>query len=68
MNGKLLWSETGEIACEEHAPFRGSDSWVNGRWRPIRLNERIDFEAEIGRPPACETCMTIQRRAAEKAS
>ena len=52
----------------DHAPFRGSDSWERGRWRPIRLNERIDFEAELGRPPACETCEAIKRRATEVAS
>ncbi|MBL8857579.1 MAG: hypothetical protein JNL28_16270 [Planctomycetes bacterium] len=60
---KLLWSEQGEIACAKHAPYQGSDSRVNGRWRPIRLDEWIDFEAEVGRAPACETCAAIERNA-----
>lgn len=68
MNATLLWDEEGQIACEEHAPFRGSDTWVRGRWRPIRTSERIDYEAEIGHAPACETCQAIQRRALEAVS
>ena len=64
----LLWNEEGRVECAQHAPFRGSDSWERGRWRPIRMSERIDFEAEIGRSPACETCDAIKRRATEKAS
>lgn len=59
----LLWSEQGEVACEQHAPARGTDSWVIGRWRPVTLNERVDFEAEVGHPPVCETCAAIARRA-----
>jgi hypothetical protein len=61
---QLLWDEQGQIACTEHAPYRGSDTWVSGRWRPIRTSERVDFEAEIGRPPECETCAAIARRTA----
>lgn len=60
---KLLWSEEGEIGCAEptHAPYAGSDTWRTGRWREMTLRERVDFEAEVGRPPACETCMAIAR-------
>jgi hypothetical protein len=65
---KLLWNEEGRIECAQHAPYRGSDSWVFGRWRPIRPCEAVDFAAEIGRPPRCETCMAIERRAAEKSA
>jgi len=32
---KLYWSERGEISCLEHAPFRGTDTWVWHRWKPI---------------------------------
>lgn len=64
MNEKpLLWSEQGEVGCSEksHAPFPGSDSWRSGRWRAMTLRERMDFEAEVGRPPVCESCAAITR-------
>ena len=64
----LLWNEAGRLACSEHAPFRGSDTWCAERWRPVRVCERVDFEAEIGRAPACETCEAIKRRSTETAS
>ncbi len=61
----LLWSEDGQIGCTlpTHAPFPGSDTWRSGRWRPITAREALDFEAEVGRAPACETCAAIARRA-----
>ncbi len=48
----LFWSERGAIACEKHAPFRGSDSWVWERW------ERVPHEAyaETAFELQCETC------------
>jgi hypothetical protein len=60
---KLVWSEQGEIGCTEasHAPYPGSDTWHSGRWREITLQERIDFEAEVGRAPECESCAAIAR-------
>ena len=61
MKMKLLISNGGEIACELHTPFKGSDSWYTGAWRPMRVSERAEFHMEIGREPACETCMAIQR-------
>lgn len=64
-NVRLLISNGGEIACEEHAPFRGSGSWYTGQWRPMRVDERADFHAEIGRAPACETCTAMARRREE---
>ena len=64
---KLLMDEGGQIACEEHAPYRGSDTFVIGRWKPITQREWIEFAAETGREPACETCMAIARRAKESA-
>jgi hypothetical protein len=36
---RLYWSEQGEVACTEHMPHRGSDTFVWGRWRPIRPAE-----------------------------
>jgi len=60
---KLLWDEGGRIACEAHAPYRGTDTWVWGRWRAIKWAEAAGFEREVGRPPACETCSALARRA-----
>ncbi len=61
---KFLWNERGQIGCElpGHAPHRGSDSWVWERWRPITLDERIEFEAEVGHAPECELCAARARR------
>ncbi len=61
---KLLWNERGQIGCDlpGHAPHRGSDTWIWERWRPITLNERIDFEAELGHAAECESCAAIVRR------
>ena len=61
---ELLWSEGGQISCPEHAPGRGSDTWAWGRWLAITPREAAGFEREVGRPPACETCAAIARRAA----
>ena len=60
---ELLWSESGEISCSEHAPYRGSDTWTWGRWRAITAAEAAGFEREVGRPPACETCRAIEGNA-----
>jgi hypothetical protein len=65
MSNRLLMSEGGEIACPAHAPYAGSDSFVLGRWRPMRTSERVDFHAEVGRAPRCETCRAIEERHAE---
>jgi hypothetical protein len=42
-------------------PYAGSDTFVWGGWRPIGDQESRGFEAEVGRPPACETCAAIAR-------
>ncbi len=62
---RILWDESGRVACTEHAPYRGTDTWRTGRWRPITRAEATAFEREVGRAPACETCSAIARRAAE---
>lgn len=62
MKPKLLIDNGGQIACEEHAPHRGSDSRYTGQWRPMRVDERADFEAELGYPARCETCAAIERK------
>lgn len=60
----LLWSEDGQIGCPErgHAPAVGTDTWRSGRWRPMTAQERIQFEAEVGRPARCESCEAEARR------
>jgi len=63
---ELLWSDGGEISCAEHAPYRGSDAWAWGRWRPITAREAAGFEREVGRPPRCETCSAIRRSTARQ--
>ena len=62
---RLLWNERGQIGCElpGHAPYRRSDTWVWEPWRPVTLNERIDFAAEVGHAPVCEVCPARARRA-----
>jgi len=61
MTTQLYWDEGGAIACEAHRPYPGSDTDAWGQWRPITIAERVDFESELGHPPACETCAAIQR-------
>jgi hypothetical protein len=62
---KLLWNERGQIGCAltGHAPHRGHDTWIWERWRPITLNEHVDFAAEVGHAPECESYAVRGRRA-----
>jgi len=59
----LYWSQRGAIACDRHMPFPGSDTFVWDDWRPITMVEATSFEREVGRPPACDACEAIRRRA-----
>ncbi|MFN0009313.1 MAG: hypothetical protein ACKVXR_15525 [Planctomycetota bacterium] len=61
----LYWSERGQIGCATpgHAPYVGTDTWVWERWKKITPREAAQFEREVGRPPSCETCDAIARRA-----
>jgi len=61
---KLLWNERGAIGCDRpgHAPYTGSDTWVWERWQRITPREAAEFEREVGRPPACESCEADSRR------
>lgn len=61
----LLMSEGGEIACNEHAPFAGTDTRVWGGWAPITKREAAEFTRDVGRAPACETCMAMARNGAK---
>jgi len=62
----LYWSERGQIGCSipGHAPYRGTDTWVWERWKAITPREATEFERDVGRAPACETCAAIARNAA----
>lgn len=61
----LFWNEDGQVECDKHTPYRGTDTWVRERWRPIGTNEMISFAAELGRPACCDTCRAIRERHAE---
>ena len=61
----LYWSEDGSICCLDHASYRGSDTWVWGRWRAMTDADRTAMEAESGQPANCECCEAIARRRAE---
>ena len=61
MKPKLLIDNGGRIECESHAPYKHSDTWYMGQWRTMRVDERAEFMAEIGRPARCETCAAIER-------
>ena len=62
----LLWSEQGALACRRHAPTEGSDTWRSGRWRELTRAEAVEFEEELGHPPACESCEDARRTTAEE--
>ena len=62
---QLYWAEDGSIACLDHAPYQGSDTWAWGRWRAMTDADRAAMEAESGQPAACECCWSIARRRAE---
>lgn len=61
----LMVDARGQVLCEWHTPVRGSELWTERGWRPMRMNDRIDFEAEMGRAPVCESCAARARRDAE---
>lgn len=63
MKPKLLIDNGGRIECDTHAPPRGCDTWHMSQWRPMRVDERAEFQMEIGRAPECETCCAIARNA-----
>jgi len=52
----LYWSQRGEIACRQHAPFEGSDTWVWDDWREVTAYERFRWVYVAGRPMECECC------------
>jgi hypothetical protein len=60
----LFWNERGRIGCAipAHAPYRGSDTWMWERWKRVTPRDASQFERQVGRPIACETCAAIARQ------
>lgn len=56
VNVGLFWSNEGTIACREHAPFPGSDTWVNCEWQEITIQDRAEWARLEGKEMVCETC------------
>lgn len=61
MKKVLYWSQQGEICCDDHGPYRGSDTWRNDRWKKMTAAEIASFSKQIGRPVDCETCDSHRR-------
>ena len=52
----LFWSENGEVDCQTHAPYRGSDTWKSGRWSKMTARQRIEWAQVTGGVAVCEVC------------
>jgi hypothetical protein len=46
----LYWDQQGQVACADHCPGVGTDTWVWGRWRRMAPNALASMRAR------CETC------------
>ncbi len=55
-SSSLYWSEDGEVNCGEHAPFRGSDTWMSGRWTAVTADDVIAAASGGYAPLRCEVC------------
>ncbi len=64
----LLWSSTGELACGEHAPAPGSETWASRRWHAMTEADVEAFESEHRHAPVCAMCAAIERRKGGRAS
>ncbi len=53
---RLFWAETGEVTCEQHAPYRKSDTWISGRWSEMTTTDRLEWVKFSGQPAKCEVC------------
>lgn len=56
---KIYNSIMGNIECEKHAPFKGSDTWVWDQYQEMTLEEQEEFRHSVGLPddaPICEEC------------
>lgn len=47
---KLNWNNQGQIGCEKHIPFVGSDTWTNENWK------QIPFVVTTENNLKCEVC------------
>jgi hypothetical protein len=56
ITNRLFWAESGEVTCEQHAPFKGSDTWVHGRWSEMTTTDRLEWVKFGGTPAKCEVC------------
>ena len=63
----VLWDKRGRVACEEHAPFRGSDTWRWDGWCRMPAKDVADWRVFLqsrGVPEEpCETCRAAIERA-----
>lgn len=51
----VYWDENGEICCGIHAPYRGSDTWVSGRWEAVSPDD-VQAAFAQGMVIKCECC------------
>ena len=56
----LFWGQNGEISCADHAPYKGSDTWLWMRWEALAVEDAEAF-AQRGHPARCETCGQVAR-------
>ena len=52
---KLFMDERGEVECDKHTPYKGSDTWTFGRWAPLSKHE-AEMAKREGLTFKCETC------------
>lgn len=56
----LLSAIGGEVTCERHGPYRGSDSWKHEQWRAVTWAEYFEAYATLPdlapRLMRCEVC------------
>jgi hypothetical protein len=57
----LYWNERGQINCEQHIPYPGSDTWIFEHWKRIDRGSAKDAK-EKGMELVCETCRAIAER------
>jgi hypothetical protein len=57
----LYWDENGRTACAMHAPSGASAAWRMGQWERMTVEDFAQIEREVGRSPACETCVALMR-------
>lgn len=56
----LYWNEHGAVACSQHAPAKGTDTWKWERWKKIRPVEAVELLKQG--MLACESCQAKAAR------